>query len=189
MISSFSVIRLYGVDCNQVANVIAAVKGKNVRLFLGIFDINAVSSAVSTIQSALGGDWSNVVAVSVGNELVNTGAATVGQVTGAIGSARSNLKQAGYNGDVVTVDTMMAMKAHPELCQTSDFCAINCHAFFDGHTLPQDAGKFVSKWAHDVSQAAGGKRTVVTESGWPTQGGSNGVAVAGQQQHEQLSRR
>lgn len=183
MVNGYSVIRLYGTDCDQVAKVVSAVKGKSVRLFLGIFDINSISESVSAMKSGLNGDWSLVEAVSVGNELVNRGAASVGQVTAAIGTARAALQQAGYSGPVVTVDTMMAVKAHPELCQASDFCAINCHAFFDGTTLPADAGPFVAKWAKQISQAAGGKRTVVTESGWPTRGGSNGVAIAGPDQH------
>lgn len=167
--SSYQVIRLYGTDCNQVANVIAATKG-NVKLFLGIFKIDSLDSEVKAIASAVNGNWGIVNTVSVGNELVNSGGASPAQVTAAIESARSKLKVAGYSGPVVTVDTMVAMKAHPELCKASDFCAINCHAFFDGKTLPAGAGDFVKGWAKQVSDAAGGKQVVITESGWPHQG-------------------
>lgn len=167
--SSYQVIRLYGTDCNQVANVIAATKG-NVKLFLGIFKIDSVESEVKAIASAVNGNWGIVNTVSVGNELVNNGGASPAQVIAAIGAARSALKAAGYSGPVVTVDTMVAMKAHPELCKASDFCAINCHAFFDGNTLPAGAGDFVKGWAKQVSDAAGGKQVVITESGWPHTG-------------------
>ena len=180
--SSYEVIRLYGTDCNQVANVIAATKG-NVKLFLGIFDINAIQKEVSTISSAVNGNWGLVNAVSVGNELVNSGKASAGQVTSAIGIARSALNSAGYSGPVTTVDTMIAMKNNPTLCTASDFCAINCHAFFDGNVLPEGAGDFVKKWAQQVSDAADGKTVIVSESGWPTQGGSNNKAVASQEAH------
>jgi len=165
-----------------VANVIAATKGKT-KLFLGIFDINSIQSEVQKISSATNGNWGLVNTVSVGNELVNSGKASAGQVTAAIGSARSALKAAGYNGPVVTVDTMIAMKNNPTLCTASDFCAINCHAFFDGNVLAEGAGDFVKDWAQQVSKAAGGKPVVVTESGWPTQGGSNNKAVASQEAH------
>lgn len=67
------------------------------------------------------------------------------------------------------------MKNNIELCTASDFCAINCHAFFDGNTLPEDAGQFVQNWAKQISEAAGGKTTIVTESGWPHQGDPNNV--------------
>lgn len=147
------------------------------RLFLGIFDINQIQSECQTIISAVKGDWSVVNTVSVGNELVNDGGASVGQVTGAVGQAKSILKAAGYSGPVVTVDTMMAMKANPELCAASDYCAINCHAFFDGNTPAEKAGEFVSNWVQEISKAAGGKTTVVTETGWPSQGQTNKLAV------------
>ena len=175
--SGYEVIRLYGTDCNQIANVLAATKDTGVTLFVGIFDINQVQSECQAIIDAIKGDWSHVNTVSVGNELVNNGGASVSQVTNAIGQARSILKGAGYNGPVVTVDTMMAMKANPELCHASDFCAINCHAFFDGKTTAEKSGEFVLNWAKEVSEAAGGKTTVITETGWPSQGQTNGMAV------------
>lgn len=49
-ISGYEVVRLYGTDCNQVSNVIAATHG-SVKLFLGIFDINSIQSEVQTISS------------------------------------------------------------------------------------------------------------------------------------------
>ena len=49
-ISGYEVIRLYGTDCNQVSNVIAATHS-SVKLFLGIFDINSIQSEVQTISS------------------------------------------------------------------------------------------------------------------------------------------
>ena len=49
-ISGYEVVRLYGTDCNQVGNVIAATHG-SVKLLLGIFDINSIQSEVQTIAS------------------------------------------------------------------------------------------------------------------------------------------
>ena len=178
----FDVVRLYGVDCNQIANVVAAKTG--MKLFIGIFDINSIQSEVQTIASAINNDWSLVQTVSVGNELVNSGGASVGAVVSAIGTARTLLKAAGYTGPVVTVDTMVAMQSNPELCIASDFCAINCHAFFDSNTQASGAGAFVQGWMEKVSQAANGKLTIVTESGWPSQGNSNGAAVPSPQNQQ-----
>lgn len=175
-ISGYEVVRLYGTDCNQISNVIAATHS-SVKLLLGIFDIKSLQSEVQIISSAVNGDWSLVNSVSVGNELVNTGQASASQVVAAIGTAKAALKAAGYNGPIATVDTMMAMKNNIELCTASDFCAINCHAFFDGNTLPEDAGQFVQNWVKQISEAAGGKTTIVTESGWPHQGDPNNKAI------------
>lgn len=69
------------------------------------------------------------------------------------------------------------MKDNIELCTASDFCAINCHAFFDGNTLPDEAGTWVKGWAKQISEAAGGKTTIITESGWPHQGSPNNKAI------------
>lgn len=181
-ISGFQVIRLYGTDCNQVANVLAATKGSNMKLFLGIFNIAQVQKEAETISSAVRGDWSRINAISVGNELVNQGT-NPGTVIGAIGQARGALKGSGYNGPVVTVDTMVAMVDHPELCKASDFCAVNCHAFFDGKTPAEKSGDFVKGWVDKISKATG-KTVVITETGWPSQGERNDVAVPSLQNHK-----
>lgn len=49
-ISGYEVVRLYGTDCNQISNVIAATHS-NVKLLLGIFNINAIQSEVQIISS------------------------------------------------------------------------------------------------------------------------------------------
>ena len=68
-----------------------------------------------------------------------------------------------YSGDErLTPNLLVAMKNNIEICAASDFCAINCHAFFDGNTLPEDAGEFVQNWVKQISEAAGGKTTIVT---------------------------
>lgn len=175
---------MYGTDCNQVSNVLAATKDKGVTIFAGIFNINQIQSESQTLIDTVNGDWSHINTVSVGNELVNNGGASVSQVTSAINQVRSILKGAGYNGPVVTVDTMVAMKANPELCHASDYCAINCHAFFDGKTPAEQSGEFVLKWAKEVSEAAGGKTTVITETGWPSKGETNGMAVPSEENQQ-----
>ena len=35
---------------------------------------------------------------------------------------------------ILTLNLPVAIKNNIELCTASDFCAINCHAFFDGNT-------------------------------------------------------
>ena len=175
-IESFSVVRLYGTDCNQTANVLAATQGKNVQIFAGFFDIKDIANEAQLLSNAVNGDWSRINTVSVGNELVNNGA-SAGSVIAAIDQARGLLKTAGYSGPVVTVDTMVAMKANIELCHASDYCAINCHAFFDPHVSAEGAADFVLGWAQQISSLAGGKATVITETGWPSSGNSHDNAV------------
>ena len=163
----------------------SATKGKNVQIFAGVMglDKNNVYSS-SVVQSQLqdlitqvNGDWSVINTVSVGNELVNGGKASPSQVIADLSASRSTLRAKGYNGPVVTVDTMIAVENNIQLCLESDYCAINCHAFYDGGVLPSGAGQFVLNFVKKISAAAGGKTTVVTESGWPSKGSANGVAI------------
>ncbi|KAI1147494.1 glycoside hydrolase family 17 protein [Nemania diffusa] len=177
----YGVVRLYGVDCDQVSTVSKAAKKYGNKLFLGIFDINNVDSAVDTMAAGLNYDWSMVDTVSVGNELVNNGGATAEQSLAALARARSCLRARGYQGPVVVVDTFVAVLAHPELCDQSDYCAVNVHPFFDPNTGAPEAGNFVNSMMQDIrgKLADPSKRVVVTETGWPWQGEPNGAAIPG----------
>ena len=174
-LSEYQVIRIYGTDCNQVSNVVNAL-AKGQQIIAGIFDITQVSSEVAAIVSAVNGNWGVINTVSVGNELVQDGTAP-SAVIAAIGQARAALTAAGYKGPVVTVDTQDAMLANMELCAASDYCAINCHPFFDQNTAAPGSGAYVLGWVQRIQAQSQGKMVVVTETGWPHQGESHGLAV------------
>lgn len=178
-LSDYSLIRLYGVDCNQVENVMQA-KGSNQKLFLGIFFMDQIEAGISQIANAIKshGSWDDVYTVSIGNELVNSGAATPAQIGAYVASGRSALEAAGYTGPVVSVDTHVAIINNPALCQYSDYIAFNAHAYWDGTIVGADAGPWLLLQMQRVWSACGGKKVLCTESGWPHQGDSNGVAVA-----------
>ena len=74
--NGYKVLRLYGTDCNQVSNVLKATKHA-VSIFAGIQDIGNVDSEVETLASAVNGNWKLIIAVGVGNELVNGHKASV----------------------------------------------------------------------------------------------------------------
>lgn len=176
-ISGYSFIRSYGTDCNQVETIHTAAKAKGMKLFAGIYDITQVTESIALIVAAAAGDFSNIHTVSIGNEGVNDGSYTVDAVVAAIGTAKTLLSAAGFSGSVVTVDTFVAMIANPELCSASDYAAANAHPFFDGGVEAANAGPWVLEQMERVSDACNGKNTWITETGWPTQGDTNGVAV------------
>lgn len=185
----YGTIRLYGVDCDQVATGYRAAQKYGNKLFVGIFDIGRsdIDEAVRDIAQAVDGDWDVVDTVSIGNERVNNGQATAEEAVSAVKYARSQLREAGYEGPVVTVDTFVAVMDHPELCDASDYCAVNIHPFFDGNVDASGAGPFISSMTDVVreSLADSNQRMVVTETGWPWQGQSNGKARAGMSEQEQ----
>ncbi|KAJ5729950.1 uncharacterized protein N7483_004458 [Penicillium malachiteum] len=166
-LSTHNLIRIYGTDCDQTRLVATAARQHKI---LDAFREAATDDSGKT-------DWSVYHTIAIGNELVNGGHNAPGEVTGAVTQARSYLRAQGYDGPVVTVDTFSVLLQHPELCRVSDYCAANCHAFFDATQQPHDAGAYALEQMHSVSAAAGGKRTMITESGWPHAGQANGAAI------------
>jgi exo-beta-1,3-glucanase (GH17 family) len=178
-IGQYSIVRLYGTDCNQVATVLPSIQKYGLKLFAGIYDLGTLSSEIATIVAAANGDWSSVDTISIGNELVNSGTASPEVVVAAIGTARGLLQTAGYTGNVVTVDTLVASRANPSLCDASDYCAVNCHPFFDGGVVASGSGSFLTTQIGTLQDVLSNKnqKVVITETGWPSQGSANGVAV------------
>ncbi|UPK90291.1 hypothetical protein LCI18_001226 [Fusarium solani-melongenae] len=177
---SYSLIRIYGTDCDQVPVIYSCAKENNMKVFLGIWDLDSVQEEAQKIIDGVDGDWSIVSTISVGNELVNKGEASPEKVLGAVKQARQILRAAGYEGPVVTVDTFVAAGANPELCAESDYCAINAHAFFDPTISADEAGVWLSKTIDDLkAKLPKDQRIVVCESGWPVKGKANGLAVPG----------
>lgn len=185
-LSGFDVIRLYGVDCDQVAQVLQA-KASGQKIFAGIYDVSAISDGVQAISDAVKahGSWDDIHTVSVGNELVNSGQANPSQIKSYVNQAKSALKSAGYTGSVVSVDTFIAVINNPELCDYSDYIAVNAHCFFDGYYTADQAGEWVLSQIQRVSTACGNNKNVlITETGWPSKGESNNKAVPSKQNQQ-----
>lgn len=179
-LTDYEIIRLYGVDCSQVEFVLQAKLAAQ-KLFLGIYYVDAIEAGISEIAAAIEsyGSWDDVYTVSIGNELVNGGSATVDQVASYVSTGRSALTSAGYTGPVVSVDTHVAVLANTGLCEISDYIAINAHAYFDYNTAAADAGTWLLTQIERVYSACGSSKNVlVTESGWPHQGDTYGQAIA-----------
>lgn len=176
---AYSVVRTYGLDCNTLPNVLAAAKAHGMKVFQGIYDLTNIDSSVQTIVSAVGGDWSSINTISIGNELVNSGQASASDVVAAVTKTRSLLRSAGYTGPVVTCDTLVATLANPSLCDNSDYCAVNSHPFFDPNTDAAEAGTFLTNQISDLKSklANSNQNIVITETGWPSQGDTNGMAI------------
>jgi exo-beta-1,3-glucanase (GH17 family) len=135
------------------------------KVFVGIGDPTSnIPSEIQTIISQAGANLGVIDTIGIGNEYVNDGGA-VGVVTAAIGVARAALSGI-YSGHIVTVDTCGALESNPALCTASDYCAANCHAFFDPNTPAAGTGAWLQGQVAGVAAANPGKSVIVTESGW-----------------------
>ncbi|KAF2087206.1 glycoside hydrolase family 17 protein, partial [Saccharata proteae CBS 121410] len=185
ILSDYTTIRIYGTDCNQtktVPHAVAQHPGMKLMMGLSNSDLSDVSSAVDLIiagvNAELNSSWDRIDTVTVGNEAVTGGAASVSDVVSALNSARTKLRNAkpnAYTGPVVTVEQVGAILDSADgsglqLCQNSDYTAANCHAFFDtsgDYTTGTRAGDFVGMQYERLVKGCGKERTVITESGWP----------------------
>ncbi|KAM3086423.1 hypothetical protein ACMFMG_000558 [Clarireedia jacksonii] len=179
--SGYSTVRLYGVDCNQITTGVVAAKKYGFKIFAGLFNFNSVSADTNTLIKAVNGDWSTITTISVGNEWVNNGVTDVAGVAGAVSTAKSLLRAAGYTGDIVSVDTLAATKSYPALCNNPDiaYCAVNCHPFFDTNTDAAGAGTFITTQIAELRKLLSNPNMeiVISETGWPASGTSHDKAV------------
>ncbi|KAF5876549.1 putative cell wall glucanase protein [Botrytis fragariae] len=178
--SSYSTVRIYGTDCNQVATTLVAAKKYGFKIFAGVYDFAEVSSETQAIVDAVDGDWSLITTISIGNEWVNNGVTDAAGVASAVATAKSILSAANYPGKVVAVDTLAATKLYPSLCDNVDYCAVNCHPFFDTNTAADAAGTFLSSQISELRALLSNPDMdiVITETGWPSAGTSHDQAVA-----------
>ncbi|KAI9892573.1 MAG: hypothetical protein M1814_001266 [Vezdaea aestivalis] len=181
----FGVVRVYDVGC-PLADIIAAAKASNKKIFQGIYDLNKAQSDAAIIIKAYSSDWSVLHTVSVGNEEVlkakqagQDPGAKATQVAGAVGAVKSQLQGAGYKGPVVTVELLWDVAQYKQLCNAGDYIAVNCHPYFDaGGVAASGAGDYVIKQLKLVTDACPGKAVRITETGWPSAGDTHGPAIA-----------
>ncbi|KAH7349387.1 cell wall glucanase [Plectosphaerella cucumerina] len=183
----YSLVRIYGTDCDQIAKVVPAAQKFGLKLFMGLFELANIEQQVQHIVDSVKNDWGIVDTISVGNELVNNGQAQLPHLLECLKQTRSLLRAAGYRGPVVIVDTFVAVLANPVLCDESDYCAMNLHPFFDGGISAPDAGDFVGNMISEVKRKLADKsqRIVVTEIGWPWKGSNNGLCHPGLKEQRQ----
>lgn len=184
MLSDYSIIRLYSVDCLGIENVIAAMSLSQ-KLFLGIWDITAYATDLpSMAQQVLTGSrgWLAVHTVSIGNEVVNAGTNTVAQVKSAVSLARLWFKTNAslYSGYIVAVDTLAAVMADSSMCDISDYLAVNCHPYFSAIEASTSGTWLQQQVSSLQSHCSNGKSILITETGWPTFGNTLGEAVPSQ---------
>lgn len=116
--------------------------------------------------------------LTIGNEVGDTPSNIMQKVR----DVRGHLNNVGYTGPVSTVHNWVQVMNNPILCD-ADRVTVNAHAFFDGNVQAGNAGNFIRDTVlPNIRRVCGPypavNNIVITESGWPSRGGSNGAAVA-----------
>lgn len=161
-LGSYGLFRLYGVDCNQIANVLSIVKGMgpDKKMFIGVYNLKNWQAELDTLVSEVGDDWSYIHTVSIGNEAVHNGM-DAGEVVSIVKQAKEKLRASGYNGPVVTTEALYKVLADPRLCEAMDYIGVNCHPFYDPNTSADKAGDFLQNQIETVKKTCGGNKEVL----------------------------
>lgn len=120
----------------------------------------------------------------VGNEtLLTTNASqpklTPAELIGHIRYVRERLQDPSI--PVTTSDSVDVLLQHSDVRNACNLMMPNCYPFWGGVRADEAAGRFVRSIA-ELQAVSGGKQVLVSETGWPTDGGTLGDAVAGEQQ-------
>lgn len=107
----------------------------------------------------------------VGNEVLLRNDLSKQELLGYIQQVRAALP----NLPIGYVDAYFQFKEHPELVEACDVVLVNCYPFWEGCAIAESSA-YLSQMYDVAKTAAKGKKVIVTETGWPDMGSSNGDA-------------
>ncbi|MCL4136737.1 UNVERIFIED_CONTAM: hypothetical protein GTU68_042175 [Idotea baltica] len=108
---------------------------------------------------------------AVGNEVLYRNDLTLEELLSYI----NRVKEALPNVTVGYVDAYYEFSRHPELVEASDVILANCYPYWEGCPYKYSLNHIKSMLSQ-ATEAANGKKVIITETGWPSQGGSEGEA-------------
>jgi exo-beta-1,3-glucanase (GH17 family) len=110
--------------------------------------------------------------VAVGNEVLLRGDLTEDQLLACI----RRVKQALPGATVGYVDAYYVFAEHPRLVEACDLLLINCYPFWEKSSLEVSLAH-LQEMVSRARAVAGGKKIVISETGWPSAGQEVGEAV------------
>jgi len=114
----------------------------------------------------------HVTILAVGNEVLLRGDLTEQQLIGYINRA----KQALPDIEVGYVDAYYEFEDHPRVTEACDLILANCYPFWEG--CPAEyALLYIKDMYRRAVRAGNGKKVIITETGWPNVGSTEGGAI------------
>ncbi|KAM0712514.1 hypothetical protein Q7P37_011611 [Cladosporium fusiforme] len=182
----FTTVRLYATDCEGPQNVGVAAAKEGLKLILGIWvDESGIGSntdsQIDTLTKWGQDKWDMVEMVVAGNEAMFYGYTDAPGLASFVKDVRSKFRAAGFNGPVGTTEVPGTFTKYADtLCPAVDFAGANIHPFFNTEVSAEGAGDFVTEQLDNIKKACGGEKEAYNlESGWPSLGSANGMAVPG----------
>lgn len=110
---------------------------------------------------------------AVGNEVMYRGDLTEEQLIAYI----NRVKEALPNIPIGYVDAYYEFSHRPNITEVCDVILTNCYPYWEGCPIEYSLPHMISMF-NSAKDAGQGKRVIITETGWPNQGGSLKGAVA-----------
>ncbi|WP_178987466.1 glycoside hydrolase family 17 protein [Winogradskyella schleiferi] len=117
----------------------------------------------------------NVDVAAVGNEVLYRNDLTLEELLGYIKRVKDALQ--GLDIPIGYVDAYYEFSRHPELVENTDVVLANLYPFWEGCPIEYALGHMQAMYGQ-VVDAAQGKPIIITETGWPSEGGSFRGAIA-----------
>lgn len=179
-----SQVRIYGTDCNSLKTVQPACAELGIKInqgfWIGSAGVSSIDESIeAVIEYGQTNGWDIFQYITIGNEAIISGFCSVSDLISKIQSVKAQLKSAGYSGSVTTSEPPVTFENHPELCTSSgiDFVGVNPHSYFNSQIDAAGAGDFIKGQVDLIKDVCGTSNVVVTETGYPSQGMSNGKNV------------
>ncbi|CEP23097.1 unnamed protein product [Cyberlindnera jadinii] len=176
-------IRVYGTDCGSIQTIENAAVNVGLKINQGFWitsdGVDSIDDGVTElIEWATSNSWDVFDYITVGNEAILSGYATVDELISKIAEVRAKLEAAGYTGEITTSEPPVTFQNNPSLCNDAsiDFVGVNPHPYFDTYSSASTAGTFV-KGQVEIVAGYCSKPIVVTETGYPSAGDVNGGNV------------
>lgn len=182
----FTTVRLYATDCSGPQNIGTACKAHGMKMLLGIFiDGSGIGSntdeQIADLTQWGSGNWDLVEMVIAGNEAIFNGYASASELASFITEVKTKFAAAGYSGPVTTTEPLGTIQENGDaICAVVDVIAANIHPFFNSGIAPSGAGGFVSSSLSTLAGVCNNEKEAYNlETGWPSQGSANGMAIPG----------
>ena len=111
--------------------------------------------------------------VIVGNEVLLRGDLTEEQLVDYIQRVKNSIPG---NIPVTTAEIGGIFLDHPNVIEAVDYMLVHIYAYWDGQPI-EGAARYVVDEYHSIQAASEGKRVVIGETGWPSNGPANRAAV------------
>jgi exo-beta-1,3-glucanase (GH17 family)/cellulose synthase/poly-beta-1,6-N-acetylglucosamine synthase-like glycosyltransferase len=177
-------IRTYTTD-STIGEVPKLAQKHQIKVALGAWIDARFAHNATEIERAirLARRHDNVIRLIVGNEVILRGDIPLADLTAYLDKVRAAVKQ-----PVSTAEPWHVWLRHPELAEHVDYLAVHMLPYWEG--IPADASiGYIDSKVAELEQAFPGKKIVLAEVGWPSNGRTREAAVATESNEAMFLRR